>query len=97
MQQWQAQSLATLRGWRSLQRQQLAARGVVLVDSVTPFFCARLALAPAVLQRHGVAVRDASSFGLPGWLRLNALPPEGQAALLQAIDDSPGAIAPARP
>lgn len=95
--QWLAQSLATLRDWRSLQRRQLAARGVALVDSVTPFFCARLALAPGALQRRGVAVRDAASFGLPGWLRLNTLPPDGQAALLQAIDDSPGAIAPVRP
>ncbi|MES2718618.1 MAG: aminotransferase class I/II-fold pyridoxal phosphate-dependent enzyme [Pseudomonadota bacterium] len=94
VQQWLQHSLHTLRAWRARQRGALAARGVVLVDSVVPFFCARLALAPAALQQQGVAVRDAGSFGLPGWVRLNALPPAAQAALLQVIDHSPGAVEP---
>ena len=92
VQQWLQHSLASLRAWRALQRQQLAARGVALADSVTPFFCARLALAPAALQACGVAVRDAASFGLPGWVRLNTLPPAGQAALLRALDAGHAAV-----
>ena len=88
VQQWLRHSLHTLRGWRAQQRRQLAARGVLLAGSVTPFLAARLALAPAALQAQGLAVRDATSFGLPGWLRLNTLPPPAQAALLQALDSS---------
>jgi histidinol-phosphate aminotransferase len=89
-QQWVAASHATLRAWRQQLRQALAARGVALRDSVVPFFCARLALCPDAAARHGVAVRDAASFGLPGWVRLNSLSPTGQQALLAALDESPG-------
>jgi len=95
-QRWLAQSHDQLRGWRQQLRQALAARGVALRDSVTPFFCARLALCPDAARRHGVAVRDAASFGLPGWVRLNALSLAGQQALLAALDESPGrGVAPA--
>ncbi|OYU81696.1 MAG: hypothetical protein CFE45_27855, partial [Burkholderiales bacterium PBB5] len=83
-----AHSLAPLRVGRQQLRQALAERGVALRDSVVPFFCARLALCPAQARRHGVAVRDAGSFGLAGWVRLNALAPAGQQALLAALDAS---------
>jgi histidinol-phosphate aminotransferase len=86
VQQWLQHSLPPLRQWRDSLRRQLAARGMVLADSVTPFFGARLQLDANALRQHGVAVRDASSFGLPGWVRLNALPPPAQAALLQVLD-----------
>ena len=88
VQQWLQHSLPQLRAWRGSLRRQLADRGVVLADSVTPFFGARLRLDPQVLRQHGAAVRDAASFGLPGWVRLNALPPPAQAALLQVIDQT---------
>ncbi|GCL61387.1 aminotransferase class I/II-fold pyridoxal phosphate-dependent enzyme [Pseudaquabacterium pictum] len=86
VQQWLDQSRPQLRAWRDSLRQQLADRGVVLADSVTPFFGALLQLDAQALRRHGVAVRDAASFGLPGWVRLNALPPPAQAALLHVVD-----------
>lgn len=54
--------------------------------ALAPFFCARLAADPAALRRHGVKLRDAHSFGMPGWARLNALPPPAQAALWRALD-----------
>jgi histidinol-phosphate aminotransferase len=88
VQQWLGRSRPQLRQWRDGLRQQLAARGVVLADSVTPFFGARLQLDAHVLRQRGLAVRDAASFGLPGWVRLNALPPPAQAALLQALDQT---------
>ena len=88
VQQWLDQSRPQLRAWRDGLRQQLAERGVVLAESVTPFFGARLQLDAQALRQHGVAVRDAASFGLPGWVRLNALPPPGQAALLQVVDQT---------
>ncbi len=57
------------------------------------FFCARPQDAqdvPALLQRlrtHGIKLRDASSFGLPAWVRLGVLPPEAVAALLNAVSE----------
>ena len=83
---WLAATRAQLLDWRETLRAAFAARGVETQPSVTPFFCARLAFDAARLRRHGVMLRDCSSFGLPGWARLNAGPPPAQAALWQAID-----------
>ena len=52
------------------------------------YFCAR---APRPLQltrlrqAHGVKLRDATSFGLPGWVRLGVRPPPSQDALARAV------------
>jgi histidinol-phosphate aminotransferase len=39
----------------------------------------------AGLREHGIAVRDTSSFGLPGWVRVNAPPPAALGALRAAL------------
>jgi len=66
----------------------LAARGFELRPSSTPYFLIRPPQAPAMsrLRAQGVAVRDAASFGLPGWWRVSAQPPEAQDALMDALD-----------
>ena len=89
--EWVDASLPTLSGWRDELVRQLIARGFQTHDSTTPFFCARppgpvpAALLAARLRDHGVKVRDAASFGLPGWWRLSAQPPAAMAALLDLL------------
>lgn len=88
VQHWVRGSHAVLRPWKRELEQALAARGFVLRTSVTPFFVAQppRAVDAQRLRAVDVAVRDAASFGLPGWWRLSAQPPAAQAALLQAFD-----------
>ena len=89
--QWVDASLPMLRGWRDELVQQLIARGFETRDSTAPFFCARppgpqpAALLADRLRDHGVRVRDAASFGLPGWWRLSAQPPAAMAVLLRRL------------
>ncbi len=94
-QAWLRESLPLLRRWKAAQAAALQALGCELMPSHTPFFCMRppapwtAPRAARARARHGVQVRDAASFGLPGWLRVNTLPPEAQAALLRALQDGP--------
>jgi histidinol-phosphate aminotransferase len=39
----------------------------------------------AQLRTQGIKLRDATSFGLPGWVRLGVLPPQAQDALFGVI------------
>ena len=90
-QAWLHSSLQTLRGWQQRQVQGLQALGWTVQPSDTPFFCAQpsqgvdaVALC-AQLRTQGIKLRDATSFGLPGWVRLGVLPPQAQDALFGAI------------
>ena len=90
-QDWLQSSLQTLRVWKQQQIQGLQAMGWQCLPSDTPFFCARppadrsLSELLAVLRTQGIQLRDATSFGLPGYVRLGVLPPQAQAALLSAL------------
>ena len=81
------QARARLRQWRDDQRGLLADLGWQQRDaeSCTPFWLVRPAKPLPDLRAHGIKLRDASSFGLPGWLRVATLPPESQQALLKAL------------
>lgn len=86
---WLQESLHMLRGWKARQIALLQAQGWQVLPSDAPFFCARPPVAdvPALcaqLRRHGVRLRDCSSFGLPGLVRLGARAPASQDALLRA-------------
>lgn len=72
-----------LRGWKAALARLLLEQRAEVRPSVTPFVCARLPLgaSAAGLREHGIAVRDTSSFGLPGWVRLNTPPPAALGAL----------------
>lgn len=90
-QAWLHGSLQTLRGWKQRQVQGLQALGWTVQPSDTPFFCAQppqgvnaVALC-AQLRAQGIKLRDATSFGLPGWVRLGVLPPQAQEALGNAL------------
>jgi len=91
-QAWLAGSRDILRAWKL---RQIALCEYVLGWACEPseanFFCARPAAAEvptlvARLRRHGIKLRDTASFGLPGRVRLAALPPAAQDALHAAMN-----------
>jgi histidinol-phosphate aminotransferase len=86
-QQWLAETRDLLRRWKRSQVDLLRAMGAEVDDSVTNFFCARLPAPCTVrgLRERGIAVRDAESFGSPGWVRLSVQTPEAQARLEAAL------------
>jgi histidinol-phosphate aminotransferase len=88
VQRWVGQSLQTLGEWKRRLAAVLIERGFEVQPSVTPFMLVRppRPLAASRLRRHGVAIRDAASFGLPGCWRLSAQPPAALQALAQALD-----------
>jgi histidinol-phosphate aminotransferase len=90
-QAWVTQSLVTLRTWKHGQISALEGAGWSVMPSDANFFCARpppeadLHTLLETLRARGIKLRDATSFGLPGWVRLGVLPPEAVAALLAAL------------
>jgi histidinol-phosphate aminotransferase len=55
--------------------------------SVANFFCARWPdeLPLTALREEGIALRDCSSFGLPGWVRASVQPPAAQQVLHRTL------------
>jgi histidinol-phosphate aminotransferase len=86
-QEWLAQARTTLRDWTASLRTGLTQLGLAPAGSVTPFLCAHLPAGarPALLRARGLAVRDTASFGLSGWMRVSAQPPEAIAALIATL------------
>jgi histidinol-phosphate aminotransferase len=90
-QAWLQHSLQTLRAWKLRQVELLQSMNWNVETSVTPFFCARPALEIdlkslcAQLRSQGIKLRDTTSFGLAGFLRLGVLPPHAQDALRTAL------------
>ena len=90
VQVWLAQSLAVLRNWRVAQVAMLQSLHWQCASGDANFFCARPPhpLDFPALRMHGIKLRDAGSFGLPGWVRLGVQTPQAQAALLQALQSA---------
>lgn len=88
VQAWLAACLPLLRAWKTHQIDLLTSAGWTVLPSQANYFCARppqpINLA-AWRQRHGIKLRDATSFGLPGCLRLGVLGLDAQATLAEAI------------
>lgn len=93
VQAWVQASLPTLREWKAQQIALCTALGFECLPSHANFFTARppgAAQPEALLQRIarlrslGIKLREASSFGLPGHMRLSVQPPAAQAALRNA-------------
>lgn len=89
VQAWLASSLRTLRNWKARQINVLQALGWHCLPSEANFFCARPAPGCELTQLRaaGIKLRDTTSFGLPGHLRLGVLPPDAQDALALALQD----------
>lgn len=87
---WLADSLPQLAHARAALTDGLVHRGFAPLPGAAPFVCTRVPPrwrdAAAALRRHGVAVRDCDSFGLPGHWRLNALAAPSQHTLWQALE-----------
>ena len=96
VQDWVAGSRATLAGWTQALRATLARHGWTCAPSDTAYGCAKPPrwLNADALRGHGIKLRDATSFGLPGWWRLSAQPPEARATLDAALREQAGIAAP---
>lgn len=87
VQQWLVRSLGTLRDWKTRQQDLCAHMGwAVVPGSLANYFCARPASDAllrdlAALRAAGIKLRDATSFGLPGTVRMGVLAPAAQDAL----------------
>ena len=92
VQNWLSNSLQTLQLWKTRQIELLESLGWTCLPSVTNFFSAAPKLADgltleqvlATLRQQGIKLRDTSSFGLPGQVRVSIQPPAAQDALQQA-------------
>lgn len=91
VQDWVRASLDRLRAWKVRQMGVCAALGWRCAPSLANFFCADTGFSAAALvqalralRAQGIKLRDAASFGLPGWVRLGVLAPEAQDALRAA-------------
>jgi histidinol-phosphate aminotransferase len=91
VQDWLRQSLFTLTQWKERQIDLLESAGWTCLHSDANFFCAHppvddLAADLHRLRTHyGIKLRDATSFELPGHVRLGVLPPDAQDVLHEAI------------
>lgn len=92
VQAWLVSTLHTLRAWKSRQVGLLSSLGWDCLTSDTNFFVARPDLPPGMVLRdaltalriQGIKLRDTTSFGLPGQVRVGVLAPEAQDALHNA-------------
>lgn len=86
-QRWLARSRDMLRDWKLAQFGLFTAMGCEPAQSVANFFCARwpAALPLSAMRNEGIALRDCTSFGLPGWVRASVQPPAAQQALQRAF------------
>ena len=91
VQAWLPPCRDTLSRWAQAQRKALHELGWVQDPSVVPFWLVRppeqgtaLAQRLAQMRLEGIKLRDASSLGRPGWLRVSAQAPDAQQALAGA-------------
>ncbi len=90
-QTWLAQSRVQLLHWARDQREALVSLGWQQRPSVTNFWLAKPAEQSTALPQRlmrlrgqGIKLRDATSFGLPGWVRVSVQVPHAGQALLDA-------------
>ncbi|RZL37304.1 MAG: aminotransferase class I/II-fold pyridoxal phosphate-dependent enzyme [Rubrivivax sp.] len=84
---WLAGTRAQLREWTAAQRAMLAALDWQQRPTSTNFWLARPPRRDIDTRLHesGIRLRDAASFGLPGWVRVSAQPPAARQALQLAL------------
>lgn len=89
VQDWVAASRTTLADWANALRALLADHGWISAPSDTAYGCAQppQPIDAAALRERGIKLRDATSFGLPGWWRLSAQRPEALTVLDAALDE----------
>lgn len=89
VQRWLADSRQQLADWKARQQALCDELGWAWLPSSANYFLARpgadWAGQPVWRAQSGIKLRDAESFGLPGWVRLGVRPPDSQQALRQAV------------
>ena len=83
-QAWLAGSLCTLRLWKTKQVELCESFGWTVLPSLANFFVCRANIDLTALRQHGIKLRDCTSFGLPGHVRISVQPPTAQNALQNA-------------
>lgn len=83
-QAWLAGSLAALRQWKILQIALCKSFGWTVLTSLANFFVCRADIDLVALRQHGIKLRDCTSFGLPGHVRISVQRPAAQDALHNA-------------
>ena len=89
-QAWLADSLITLRLWKTQQVALCESFGWTVLPSLANFFVCRADIDLAALRQHGIKLRDCTSFGLPGLVRISVQPPAAQDALHNARQNIKG-------
>lgn len=89
VQQWLRDSLVTLRAWKASQTALCSEMGWQVWPSDANFHVAKpgaddFAALLKRLRAAGIKLRDCTSFGLPGHVRMGVLPPASQQALKEA-------------
>ena len=92
VQQWLANCLPVLRAWKLRQLAVCESLGWRCLPGDASFFCAEPVTVrnlPSLLAHlrmtHGIKLRDTTSLGLAGHVRLNVMPPASQDALHEAL------------
>ena len=92
VQQWLAGCLPLLRAWKLRQLAMCESLGWRCLPGDASFFCAEPVARPDLPSllahlraAHGIKLRDTTSLGLAGHVRLNVMPPASQDALRQAL------------
>jgi histidinol-phosphate aminotransferase len=83
-QAWLAGSLVILRQWKTRQTALCESMGWTVLPSLANFFVCKADIDLAELRQHGFKLRDCTSFGLPGHVRISVQPPAAQEALHNA-------------
>lgn len=83
-QAWLATSLETLQQWKMRQTALCKSLGWTVLPSLANFFVCQAEVDVVALRQHGIKLRDCTSFGLPGHVRLGVLAPAAQDALHNA-------------
>lgn len=83
-QAWLAGSLKTLRQWKTEQIALCELFGWTVFPSLANFFVCQADIDLAALRQHGIKLRDCTSFGLPGHVRISVQSPAAQEALHNA-------------
>lgn len=83
-QAWLKDSLVSLRQWKVLQIALCASFGWTVLPSLANFFVCRADIDLTCLRQHGIKLRDCTSFGLPGHVRISVQSPAMQDALRNA-------------
>ena len=81
---WLAGSLVMLRQWKIQQTAMCESFGWTTLPSLANFFVCRADIDLTALREHGIKLRDCTSFGLPGHVRISVQPPTAQDALQNA-------------